>query len=296
MGLIGFLAASLPVLSLGIGGVELAHWMQIRQSLSLLLMDAARAGATHRAEPRILAAAFEGGLHFLYPAKGEPQRILQERRGALSLPWHITILSPVPATFTDHADPDLPEKRAYRGQALIRNDRQDAQHSARLAQGWPLGRGAASGFTIYEANTLKLRLHWPHRPITPGGSALIRSLAPLARDPLNRHWMQAGYLPFLRQVSVAMQSPPALWPDLPDGRVTHASIARPAPPATSPEAPDTIDNPSAPPMDKMGASSETDNDAATKTQEPPASDGVDGTPDDGSADPGSPEAEGCSPS
>jgi len=46
LGLIGFLATAVPVIWLGLGGVELAHWMQLRQSLSLILMDAARVGAT----------------------------------------------------------------------------------------------------------------------------------------------------------------------------------------------------------------------------------------------------------
>jgi hypothetical protein len=227
LGLAGFILAAIPVLWLGLGGVELARWMQMRQSLSLILMDAARAGATRQGDPQAMAAAFERGLRILHPAAGESARILRERRLALGLPWHIAIRSPARAAFADHADPTLRGPRAYPGQTLIRNENQPEQHAARVAQGWRDGRGPVSGLTVFEANTLQLVLRWPHQPLFPGAGALIRGLAPLARDPRNRRWMAAGYLPFRRQVTIAMHSPPADWPDLPDGRITHESSPEP---------------------------------------------------------------------
>lgn len=224
LGLIGFLATAVPVIWLGLGGVELAHWMQLRQSLSLILMDAARVGATRQAEPDAMARAFEQGLRRIHPAAGEVHAILARRRRDLGRPWHIAIQLPGRAAFGDHADPTLQGSRGG-GKALIRNDHQAAQHAARQARGWPQGRGPQSGLTIYEANTLRITLRWPHKPLFPGASALLKSLAPLAQDARNRHWMAAGYLPFRRMVTVAMQSHPAAWPDLPDGRITHEALS-----------------------------------------------------------------------
>ncbi|CAM5197769.1 hypothetical protein CDEF62S_03118 [Castellaniella defragrans] len=259
MGLAGFLFTALPVLWLGLGGVELAHWMQLRQSLSLVLIETARVGATRQADPRPMALAFERGLRTIYPAEGEPARILAERRRNLGLPWHIAIQRPTPEAFTDHADPELQGTRAYRGQALIRNEGQPRQHAARMAQGWPQGRGPASGLTIFEANTLRLALQWPHRPLLPGMAALIKGLAPWAQEPRSRQWMAAGYLPFHRQVTVAMQSPPAAWPDLPDGRITHEARAgapfRPLPGMGPPDAATEAGTPAGtPPVGRTEAS------------------------------------------
>lgn len=221
MGMTGFLATAIPVIWLGLGGVELAHWMQIRQALSLILLDAARVGTTRQADPGAMARAFEQGLRRLHPAPGEVSRILAGRRQDLGLPWHMDIQLPSRQAFADHADPALQGPANGGRRPLIRNDHQTAQHARRLAQGWPQGRGPLSGLTIHEANTLRIALQWPHRPLFPGAAVLMRTLAPLARDPRNRQWMAAGYLPFRRTVAVAMHSHPADWPDLPDGRITH---------------------------------------------------------------------------
>jgi hypothetical protein len=220
-GMAGFMLAATPVLMLGLGGVELAHWLQLRQTLSLALMEAARTGATHQGNPLAMAQAFEYSLRMAYPRPETAWRILQERRASLGTPWHISILLPNAAAFLDHADPDLRAPRAHPGQRLIRNDGQGRQHQMRIAQGWPQGRGPQSGLTIHQANTLQLALLWPHRPWLPGLARLIRNLAPLASDPQRARLMAAGYLPFPRQVTVAMHTHPALWPSLADGRVTY---------------------------------------------------------------------------
>jgi hypothetical protein len=223
----GFLLASIPVLTLGLGGIEAAHWSGLRQTLSLALMEAARAGATRQARPQAIAQAFEHGLRMAYPDPRAAARALRERRAALGTPWRIRIARPVPEAFLDHADPDLRGPRDHPGQPLIRNDYQARQQARRLAQGWPEGRGPRSGLDIHEANTLVLDLWWPHRPLLPGMAAIVRALAPLAADPAQARLMAAGYLPFRRRAAVAMQSHPAAWPDLADGRVTHGA----APPA-----------------------------------------------------------------
>lgn len=230
-GMAGFLLAAMPILMLGLGGVEAAHWSGLRQTLSLALMESARAGATRQAQPQAIAAAFEHGLRMSYPDSRTAARALRERRAALGAPWRILIARPTPAAFLDHADPDLRGPRGHPGQALIRNDYQAQQQARRLAQGWPAGRGPRSGLTIHEANTLVLELWWPHRPLVPGVEAIVRSLAPLAEDPAQARLMAAGYLPFHRRAAVTMQSHPADWPDLADGRVTHSMAPPPGWPA-----------------------------------------------------------------
>lgn len=235
----GFLLAALPILTLGLGGVETAHWSGLRQTLSLALVEAARAGATRQARPHAIAQAFEHGLRMAYPDSRAAGRALHERRAVLSVPWHIRIVQPSPDAFLDHADPELRGQRDHPGQPLIRNDYQERQQARRLAQGWPAGRGPRSGLTIHEANTLVLELSWPHRPMLPGMAAIVRVLAPLAGDPAQARLMSAGYLPFRRRVSIAMHSHPAAWPDLPDGRVTHGAAS--IPPGWAPGSPEWND-------------------------------------------------------
>lgn len=235
--MVGFLLALPPLLALGVGGVELAHWMYLRQALSLILMDAARAGVTHQARPQDIATALEAGLRQLYIQPEATRRALEARRKALGSPWQLHILQPSPAAFADHADPQAPGPRQRAGQRLIRNDYQPLQHARRLAQGWPQGRGPQSGLTIYEANTLVMNLWWPQQPLVPGVQAIVRGLAPLNQDLVGRRMMAKGYLPMRRQVRMAMQSDPADWPGLADGRIRHAEPAQnpaPLPPQADP--------------------------------------------------------------
>ncbi|MGB6242508.1 MAG: hypothetical protein WBF69_08495 [Castellaniella sp.] len=222
-GMAGFLAVLIPVLSLGMGGVELAHWMNLRQALSLALMDAARAGATRQARPQAIADAFEQGLRRILVRPAAQAQALHSRQQALGVPWRIHILQPAPAAFLDHADASLSSLRQPPGQTLIRNDYQARQHARRMGQGWPHGRGPQSGMTIFQANTLLMDLWWPQAPVLPGVSAIVRALAPLHTDPIGQRMMQSGHLPFRRRIRMAMQSHPAAWPDLPDGRVIHAA-------------------------------------------------------------------------
>ncbi len=244
-GMAEFLIVLIPVLLLGLGGVELAHWMTLRQTLSLVLVEAARVGATRQANPQAIADAFEHGLRMTHPDPRALARALTEQRRALGFPWRIHIVQPSPVAFADHADPDVKGPRAFRGQPLIRNDYQALQQARRQAQGWPQGRGPRSGVTIHEANTLVMELGWPQRPLLPGMTVIVRALAPLSDDALNRRMMTAGYLPFRRQVSIAMQSHPALWPALADGRILYVDDSAPGPTNPRPPKPPPIATPDA---------------------------------------------------
>lgn len=222
----GFLVVAMPILMLAFGGIETAHWMSLRQALSLTLMQTARVGITRKAEPRAIIQAFEDNLPLAYPgtatrrAPGQPGR--NDTR-----PWHIRILSPLPDAFLDHTDPALTTTHTTgapntAGTLHIRNEGQARQHQANVARGWRDGRGPRSGRTIFEANTLALELYWPHRPILPGMRTLLRTLAPLAQDARTRQLLAAGYLPFRRYVALAMQSHPQAWPDPVDPRISYA--------------------------------------------------------------------------
>lgn len=244
--MLGFLLAALPAVLLGLGGVEVAHWMSLRQTLSLALIDAARAGTTQQGAPEAIAAAFEAGLRFSIPDPGSREQILARHARALGTPWVIRILSPDPGSFLDHADPMLSGAGSAPGRPTIRNDYQAQQHQHGLAQGWPQGRGPRSDTTIFEANTLTLALWWPHRPRVPGLSGLIRQISPWVADPDSAHMMAHGFLPFRQQASLTMQSHPVRWPALADGRVRYGQPAAGAPTPWAPAPPDT------PPTDAAG--------------------------------------------
>lgn len=242
-GLVGFLLAALPIFALGAGGIETAHSLFLRQALSHVLFDAGRAAATQQAQPAVLAQAFEGALRALHPDPRQLHAALAQRRRSFEgLPWRIRILSPARAAFGDHSNTDIraPAGSPAQGLALIRNDRQQAQHARALARGWPGGRGPASGTTIFEANTLELELIWPHRPLLPGVAAILRLMAGVTPPGDDRHPILAqGWLPIVRRVTLSMHSHPARWPDLPDGRVIHGA-AQPLPDgAARPGCPDT---------------------------------------------------------
>ncbi|MER1966228.1 hypothetical protein [Castellaniella sp. GW247-6E4] len=226
-GMAGFLLTALPVLLLGAGGIETAHWLFLRQSLGFALVEAGRAAITRQAEPAALAQAFERALRILHPQPPQLEAALAWRRHALDgLPWRIRIVRPARAAFLDHADADLGARGAPARLATIRNDRQDEQYRRDRAKGWPEGRGPTSGDTIFEANTLALELTWPHRPLLPGVAAVLRLMArPSAPSDYRQRVLAQGLLPIMRSTMLAMHSHPARWPDLADGRVVHEGSA-----------------------------------------------------------------------
>lgn len=239
--------AAVLLLILGLGTIEIAHWMTVRQVLSLALLQAARAGTVSHGDPARIATGFEHALLPLFASGGAATQSLHAHLHAVQAatggpPWHIAITSPRPTAYLDFdPPPDPPANGTTPGlaaHARIDNDYQALQHQRHLARGWPQGRGPQSGQTIYEANTLTLALTYPHRPLLPSTRALLR-LLPGGGAYADRLRAQ-GYLPLSRQVSLTMQSHPALWPSLPSGKVTltDAEAASAAPPASCPLCPD----------------------------------------------------------
>lgn len=219
-----FLPMAILVFLLGLGGLETAWWLFTRQAVSLALLEAARAGSTQHASPQAIAAAFEAGLLPLHAGAGANaaarlQASLQRHRSQTGgPPWRIEILQPDAGSFRRHGAPNLPLAKST-GMPAIDNDYQYEQY--RLNPVVP-----PDGGTIYQANTLSLRLTYLHRPLLPGIAVLLRSIRPETggyADEAMRH----GLLPMMRHLQLGMESHPLQWPGLPDGRVVMGAAKLP---------------------------------------------------------------------
>jgi len=229
---------SVPVLLLTLGGIELAHWFHVRQTVGLALVEAARAGATQHAQPAAIAQAFEQALRPLFAGpnpKATDARLalaLQKRSHAMAgaPPWQIRILRPDARDYARLQDPTLAIARAN-GLAAIRNDYQAEQQQRVNSSGSAIENGNA---TVFAANTLALRLSYPHPPLLAGVARLMASLN-IHADDYARRALAAGLLPMIREVRLDMASHPVDWPSLPDGRVIKGNTA-----GTSVNAPDPV--------------------------------------------------------
>lgn len=229
--LIEFSAVAAPLLMVGLGSVEVAQWFFTKQAISLALLEAGRAGITQHAHPRAIEMAFEQALLPLYPASKElssAQRLRQalNRRGQAtkSPPWRIEVLNPHTATFLDFANPHL-AIGAHHRLAAIDNNYQAEQHQRNIERGWSQGRGPASGLSVYEANTLVLRLTYLHEPALPGMKGLIRQLAPTSSGYGAQAMARAGYLPMQQEIRLTMQSHAVQWPAGTSSKVTGPAQA-----------------------------------------------------------------------
>jgi len=225
-----FLLVSVPVMLLTLGGVELSHWFSVRQMVDLALVEAARAGATQHAQPAVIAHAFEHALRPLFAAP-TPQaayarlaRALDQRRQAMhgAPPWQIRILRPDARDYARFNDPAL---AAAQGHPTIRNDYQTEQQQRHA--GVADSASDEADRTIFAANTLELRLIYPHAPLLPGIGHLLASLQP-SRDDYTSLALAAGLLPIVREIRLDMASHPVDWPPLPDGRVIKGKTSNAA--------------------------------------------------------------------
>ncbi len=230
--LIEFSVIAIPVLLVGLGGIELAQWFYVKQAVSLALAEAGRAGIVDHASPKSIEAAFEKGLQTLFPptstqtSRQRLQDALAERAKVLGAPaWQIEVLAPTAQAFHDFQDPRLPISQQT-GLAAINNHYQAEQDQRNRERGWPDGRGPSSGQSIYQANTLVLRTTYLQAPLLPGMKALIR-LLPTGAHAYGQHAMAtAGYLPIQQEIRLVMQSHPLQWPDAVNGKVVKPSASR----------------------------------------------------------------------
>lgn len=226
-GLLEFLVSAVPILLIGLTIIELNQWFQAKQALSLALLEAARAGSTQNANPEAIERAFTNALLPLFPptkTQTSRQRLnaaLEKRQSiAKNTPWQIQILKPNQAIFDDFSKPARTSINGLNLQS-IENAYQAEQDADYRQQGRPHGLGPRSGVSIYEANTLVLRLSYYHAPTLPGISGLLKMLAP---TPSNHRQLgfAAGYLPIEQELQIDMQSNAINWPSLANLRVVNA--------------------------------------------------------------------------
>lgn len=208
---IEFAVAGAMVLLLGLLGVEAARWQAVRQMTHVALMEAARAGATAHGDPIPMRDAFLHGLLPLYAsahgetgARLELTRVQAELGKSVGLtPWRIEVLGPNARAFREHGGsgmnvPAAPARRT------IDNSYQDLQHARRPPR--------PGGPSIFQANTLTLRLTYLHKPwLAPVRAVLAASgrnnasYAGVAR--------QHGLLPIQIELEIEMHSDPVDWTD-----------------------------------------------------------------------------------
>lgn len=234
-GLIEFTIVVLPVLMLGLGSVEISHWLYTRQAISLALLEAGRAAITDHNRPSRITSHFEAALRPLYAAPSADittlrlRNALSDRQRHLNAaPWQIEVLSPSAQAYSDFTDSTLRIDGAS-GRPAINNHYLAEQDARYREQGWPQGLGPVSGQTIYEANTLVLRLSWPHKPHLPFMTPLLRAIGN-AHGNYRQRALSKGYLPMTRQITMLMQSHPVHWADEPTGRVIYRTESPPAVP------------------------------------------------------------------
>jgi hypothetical protein len=215
--MVEFAVAALPLLIAGLLVVEAARWHVVRQMLNLALLDAARAGATAHARPQVIDDAFEHGLLPLFTPPGQHRSAharmraeqLDVTRQTGLLPWRIDILSPSGTAYADFGDAAVRVDGAH-GLPAINNDYQADQHARRRSRGWPDGRGPRSGLTIFDANTLRLRLTYIHAPLVPAVRAMLRAIGAAASG--DQAALRAGMLTMVMEMALPMQSHPVDWP------------------------------------------------------------------------------------
>lgn len=191
--LLEFALAAPPLLLLGVLAAEAAHWHLARQRAYVALVDAARAGATQHGRPAAIAHAFEQALR--------PRHAPGDGGAAGMAPWRIEVLQPGAAAFQAHGRSGLAVAGAA-GRRAVSNDYQAEQHAARGA--------ATGGPTIFDANTLHLRLTALHRPLAPLTRALLRQAGRPAGTCAQRA-LQRGLLALRLELRIEMQSHPVDW-------------------------------------------------------------------------------------
>src|SRR5690606_36447009 len=113
--------------------------------------------------------------------------------------WDITILHPSAAEFADFMQKDLPIALTT-GLPVINNHYQYRQHQQH-------GKGRLSGSTIYDANTLQLRVRYLYQPVVPGMRTLLRSVFS-ATAQTDSAAAAPGALPIVSAITIEMQSHP----------------------------------------------------------------------------------------
>ncbi len=216
----------IPVM-LAIGlAIEISHASQIRHIATLALYQAGRVASVTQAHPIAMHAAFRQAIAPLFIAydsrKQSPEQTQarvrhaeRQRYARTQLPlWHLDILSPTKESFQDFSDPVLSRAHSH---PVIRNDYLAEQHHKHVTAGWTAGRGPHSGQTIFQANTLVLRLTFLYPPSVPGLKLLLKVLSTLGarrQDLIGQAWRQ-GLMASVIYSEAMMQSNLMAWDQQP---------------------------------------------------------------------------------
>ncbi len=212
--MVEFVVVAIPLLLAGLCTFETGRWLLMRQAAGYALFEAARAGTVSGADPAAMARAFERALA---PALGvdaapDPDSLATAVRARMTRWAHrhglhmarIEQLSPRPASFEDFSAGDGDKA----GTRQLDYDYQRLHHDGHYLARYRHGVGPRSGQTVFQANTLVLRLTYLHAPYLPGLQQLVRQLGNTSeRDGYVRQARAAGLLVIRREIALPMQSP-----------------------------------------------------------------------------------------
>ncbi|WP_124082192.1 TadE/TadG family type IV pilus assembly protein [Pigmentiphaga humi] len=211
--MVEFTIIALPLLFLACAAFETGRWMLARQAVGYALFETARVGTVAGADPAAMAEAFERALAPALGVDGQADPgALAEAVGKKMQAWadahgmpmaRIEQLNPIPASFDDF--PDVP---ARTGQARqLDHDHLRLRHDTVYLSRYRNGVGPRSGQTVFQANTLVLRLTYLHAPYWPVMRALLRQLAGAdERDAYVRRAREAGLVVIRKDIAMPMQS------------------------------------------------------------------------------------------
>lgn len=219
-----FLIVALPLLGIGLGSVEFAHWQLTRQAVDHALMEAAREGAVTNGDPVAMRRRFDAALLPLFGG-GTSRDTLAEATARMAsrsarieaetgvAAMRLEVLGPGKSSFADFADPAL---SAQFGRRAINNDYLAEGHARDVQRGWSGGQGPSSGRDRFDANQLRLRLTYLHAPLLPGLRTLMQGLSTDTPNPGDDAYAaqaraRAGMLVITREFSTMMQSHPVEW-------------------------------------------------------------------------------------
>ncbi|ODS68084.1 MAG: hypothetical protein ABS43_29025 [Bordetella sp. SCN 67-23] len=208
-----FTVIALPLLFLGFATLEACRWMLTRQAAGYALFEAARVGTVTGADPSVMVQAFERALAPALGVGARPDpaalaRAVQERLRAWSATHGLRMarieqLSPASASFHDFSV----ARHGSAGPRELDYDYQRLHHDTVYLPRYRDGIGPRSGQTLFDANTLVLRLTYLHAPYLPGMRTLLRSLANASEtDDYVKQARAAGLLVIRREIAMPMQS------------------------------------------------------------------------------------------
>jgi outer membrane protein OmpA-like peptidoglycan-associated protein/uncharacterized membrane protein (UPF0127 family) len=202
-----------PVLTLvGLTLVQYGMLFFAKSQINQASFMAARAGSTGNASLETVRKSYAVGLAPLYGGgKSADEIAASQAAAAADVATHarIELLNPTKESFDDWNAQDLQARLTDTGKRVIRNSHQetprDAQNIAR-AQDYA---APASGQTIQDANTLKLRITHGYRmsvPVVAGiYSAYMKWMDPKT-DAFHSMLVNDGMVPVVTNVTLEMQS------------------------------------------------------------------------------------------